>query len=77
MRWLDDMREHAFSRMIILLIGNKDDLNTEREVSTEEGQDFAKRNNLIFFETSAKSGHNIEQVFMRSATKINDNIKTG
>ena len=43
------MREHAFARMIILLIGNKDDLNTEREVSTEEGQDFAKRNNLIFF----------------------------
>jgi len=35
------MREHAFPRMIIILIGNKDDLNTEREVSTEDGQDFA------------------------------------
>ena len=31
------MRENAFSKMIIVLVGNKDDLNTEREISTAEG----------------------------------------
>jgi hypothetical protein len=31
------MRDNAFSKMIILLVGNKDDLNTEREITTQEG----------------------------------------
>ena len=54
-RWLDDMRDNAYSKMIILLVGNKTDLKNEREVSTEEGQEFAEKHNLIFFETSAKT----------------------
>jgi GTPase SAR1 family protein len=63
--------------MIILLLGNKDDLKAEREVTTEEGQEFANKHNLIFFETSAKSGHNIEEAFVQSAAVVNENIKNG
>ena len=69
------MRENAFSKMIIVLVGNKDDLNTEREISTAEGQEFADQNNLLFFETSAKTGHNIDKVFKNSASIIFENIK--
>lgn len=58
------MRDNAYSKMIIVLIGNKDDLKTEREVSTEEGQEFADKHNLMFMETSAKTGHNIENAFI-------------
>ena len=58
------MRDNAYSKMIILLIGNKNDLKFEREVTTEEGQEFADKHNLIFFETSAKSGDNVEQSFV-------------
>jgi len=54
------MRDNAYSKMIILLIGNKSDLKFEREVSTEEGQEFADKHNLIFYETSAKTAHNVE-----------------
>ena len=71
------MRDNAYSKMIILLIGNKDDLKAEREVSTQEAQDFADKNNLIFFETSAKTAHNVEQAFVQSAIVINENIKNG
>jgi len=46
--------------MIILLIGNKNDLKMEREVSTEEGIEFAEKHNLIFFETSAKTAAGVE-----------------
>ena len=75
MRWLEDMKDNAYSKMIILLIGNKNDLKMEREVSTAEGQEFANKHNLIFFETSAKSGNNVESAFVQSAVVINENIK--
>ena len=71
------MRDNAYTKMIILLLGNKDDLKAEREVTTEEGQEFANKHNLIFFETSAKTGHNIEEAFIQSATVVNENIKNG
>lgn len=60
--WLEDARQHANSNMTIMLIGNKSDLQHRRAVSTEEGEQFAKENGLIFMETSAKTAHNVEEV---------------
>lgn len=48
--------------MVIMLIGNKCDLDQRRQVSTEEGERFARDNNLIFMETSAKTAFNVEEV---------------
>lgn len=48
--------------MKILLVGNKCDLEQRRQVSTEEGERFAKENDLIFMETSAKTAFNVEEV---------------
>ncbi len=36
-RWLEEMKENAYSKMTIILIGNKVDLQNEREVTFEEG----------------------------------------
>jgi Ras-related protein Rab-2A len=60
--WLEDARQHANSNMTIMLIGNKCDLAHRRAVSTEEGEQFAKENGLVFMETSAKTAHNVEDV---------------
>ena len=49
--------------VLMVLIGNKCDLENKREVSTEEGQKFAKENGMPFFETSAKTGENVEKLF--------------
>ena len=57
--------------MTIMLIGNKCDLDARRQVSTEEGERFAKENNLIFLETSAKTAFNVEEV---SILKSDSNI---
>lgn len=54
--------------MVIMLIGNKSDLENRRQVSTEEGERFAKENGLIFMETSAKTAFNVEEV---SKIKVN------
>jgi len=57
---------------IIAVVGNKIDLADElREVSTEEGTEFTKKNNLpFFFETSAKTGQNIDLMFTNLAEHI-------
>ena len=63
--------------MTIMLIGNKADLNHRRQVSTEEGEQFAKENGLIFMETSAKTAANVEEAFVGTATKIYEKIQEG
>ena len=51
-------------------MGNKTDLNDKREVTTQQGEDEAKKNNLMFVETSAKAGHNVKNLFKRIAQAL-------
>ena len=67
----------CYKNILICLIGNKIDLENKREVSYEEGQNFAEENDLLFFETSAKEGNNIQEIFFQSATNILDKINNG
>ena len=53
--------------MTIMIVGNKSDLDERRQVSTEEGERFAKENGLIFMETSAKTAHNVEESFVATS----------
>jgi len=52
--WLDELKQNADDNIIIMLVGNKKDLGHIREVSTEEGFQFADKNQLSFIETSAQ-----------------------
>ena len=65
--WLKDIRAYSEKNTKIFLVGNKIDINDEnRKISNEMGNKFYKDNNLSnFFETSAKTGHNIENVFIQ------------
>jgi len=63
--------------MVIMLIGNKSDLDHRRQVSMEEGEKFAKDHGLIFLETSAKTAANVEEAFIHTAQKIYENINAG
>ena len=47
----------------ILLVGNKCDLENKREVSFQEGEEFANFNEMEFIETSAKTGKNVDKAF--------------
>ena len=73
-KWLSELKENAPKDITIILIGNKNDLENERQVSYEEGENFAKENGLLFLETSAKTAHNIVEAFNLSAMKILNNI---
>lgn len=61
-KWIDDVRTERGNDVIIMLVGNKTDLQDKRQVTTEEGEKKAKELNVMFIETSAKSGYNVKQV---------------
>ena len=67
----------CYKNILIYLIGNKSDLEDKRQVSQEEGRSFAEENNLVFYETSALNGNNIEEIFVQSATELIRKIEAG
>ncbi|CAC9893348.1 unnamed protein product, partial [Aureobasidium pullulans] len=69
-KWVDDVRGERGSDVIIVLVGNKTDLNDKREVTTQQGEEEAKKHNLMFIETSAKVGHNVKPLFKRIAQAL-------
>jgi ras-related protein rab-2A len=60
-----------------MLIGNKSDLESRREVKKEEGEAFAREHGLIFMETSAKTAANVEEAFINTAKEIYEKIEEG
>ena len=73
--WLDNIRENSSRNIKIILIGNKTDLEDKREVTFQEGEEFAKNNGLFFLETSAKNFTNINESFNKLTEEIYDNIE--
>ncbi|CAN0886595.1 Ras-related protein RABA4c [Linum grandiflorum] len=69
-RWLTELREHADDNIVIMLIGNKSDLGTQRAVPSEEAKEFAVSQNLLFMETSALQSTNVEPAFVSVLTDI-------
>ena len=71
--WINQIREEANPNVVIYLAGNKVDVNEElRVVKTEEGQKIADEYNLTFYETSAKSGININEIFEDLVKKVDE-----
>ena len=69
-RWLEELRGHADRNIVIMLVGNKSDLETHRDVATEDAKEFAEMENLYFMETSALEATNVEQAFLTVLTEI-------
>ena len=68
--WLIDLRTNGDKDILIILIGNKSDLEDKREVSKDEAETKAEQYNTAFLETSAKSGDNITKGFMELIEQI-------
>jgi small GTP-binding protein len=62
--WLNDCNELCPRTITKVLVGNKNDLSESRQVPMGEGRKFAEENKCYFFEVSALTGENIEDVFL-------------
>ena len=69
-RWLKELRDHADSNIVIMLVGNKSDLRHLRSVQTEDSQAFCEKEGLSFIETSALESTNVELAFQKILTEI-------
>ncbi|KAG5574615.1 hypothetical protein H5410_054749 [Solanum commersonii] len=69
-RWLEELRAHADKNIVIMLIGNKTDLEDQRAVPTEDAKEFAQKEGLFFLETSAMEATNVEDAFLTVLTEI-------
>ena len=77
--WLSEAREHLLSdEVVIMLIGNKIDKKEQRAVSYEEAEAFARENEMLYIETSARIRIGIQDAFEELVGKILDkpSIKT-
>ena len=74
--WMNSIKNYAPENVKLILVGNKCDLVNERQVSFEEGENYAKKYNIKFFEASAKDGTNVNELFFYLANEIYQNDKT-
>lgn len=71
-KWIEDVKnERGEENVILCIVGNKNDLTDERQVTTEEGQEKAKLLGAkIFMETSTKAGYNVKNLFKKIAKSL-------
>ena len=61
--WLGEVERNATPQVLKILIGNKCDLDEQRQITVDEGEAFAARNGMKFIETSAKNNTNVNEAF--------------
>ena len=75
--WIEDCRNQSPKTIYLILVGNKSDLEESRQVTLEEGQELADKYGIEFYETSAKTGKNVEEIFENSVNEIATKIDQG
>ena len=73
--WLLETEKHASEDIVKILVGNKNDLESSRVVTYNEGKNYAVNNGMEFIETSAKGNINIEEAFFTIARKIKEKVQ--
>ena len=73
--WIVECKNYTNENIILILVGNKKDLEDSRKISEKEGREFAEQNGIdCFFESSAKTGENINEIFQHICKIINKRI---
>ena len=71
--WIQECKLQTPKTVTMVLVGNKCDL--ECKVDRNKAKEIAEENKMLYFETSAKTGKGVDELFKKSAAKIKDNIE--
>jgi small GTP-binding protein len=69
-QWLNEVHSLCDPTAVVILVGNKSDLASSRAVTMAEAEEFAQHYHIMYIETSAKSGDNVREAFLRCATQV-------
>jgi len=67
--WIRELKKKT-SNCLIILVGNKIDLKEKRKLNAHDVRDYARDTNIIYMESSAKSGENVDQIFTKIAYNL-------
>ncbi|CAH6722736.1 GTP-binding protein Ypt6p [[Candida] jaroonii] len=72
-KWINEVKLERGEDVIIVIVGNKSDLNNKRQVKFEELQELSNKNKVeIYLETSTKINHNVKLLFKKIAKSLPD-----
>ncbi len=70
--WVNTLKHRVSENLTIALVGNKIDLMIGRQVNSYEAEEYARKNNLLFMETSAKCGINAKEIFITICLELSN-----
>ena len=70
--WIQELHNKNRDSKVLMLVGNKTDLDNEREVSFQQGEKKANEIGCPFMETSAKTNHKIKECFLINSLACSD-----
>ena len=68
--WVKELQTKGAPKMVIALVGNKNDMEENRRVQSNDAHSYAEENGILFMETSAKIGTNVSDIFEQIAKTL-------
>ena len=59
--WIKIIKDHCGNKMVLLIVGNKNDLEEEKDINEEDINAFIKQEKIHYIKTSCKTGENIKK----------------
>lgn len=72
-KWVDELRLNGLPDIVIALVGNKRDLIDQRVIQMIDAKNYAEEQEILFFETSAKTAYNVDKLFVTLTIKLLEN----